>query len=78
MKSLGISFPTLAEAALQNAAEYRGLSASERLDRLLALLRTVEEICAGRPDRAEQAAAYDRRKDEELQALIGVQIRGHV
>ena len=78
MKPLGIAFPTEAEAALQSADEYRGLSASERYDALLGLIRTVAAISSERPIRASQLAEHDRQKDEELRALVQAQIRGHV
>ena len=78
MKLLGITFPTDAQAALRNAAEYRGLSARERLDCLLSLIHTVEVVSRDRPDRARQLAEYARLKDAELAALIRVQVRGHV
>jgi hypothetical protein len=78
MKPLGIAFPTMAEAASQNADEVRGLSVSERYDALLALIRTVEAISSDSPIRARQLAEHDRQKDEELQILVQAQIKGHV
>jgi hypothetical protein len=78
MKPVGIRFPTAAETARRNAGEYRGLSAPERLECLLALIGTVEAISRERPDRAAQLAGHDRLKDEELEILIRTQVRGHV
>ncbi len=78
MKRLGIRFPGAAETACANAEEYSGLTMDERLDRLLALKRAVEAIVAARPDRERLAAEQERRKDEELGALVAVQVRGHV
>ena len=78
MKHLGITFPTSAEAAVRNAAEDRGLSAGERFTRLLSLIRTVEGIFGERPDREQQLALRNRRKDEEIEAIIRAQILGHV
>jgi hypothetical protein len=77
-KPLGIAFPTGFEEALRNAEETRRLSVSQRYESLLALLRTVERISEEGPLRERQIAEHDRRKREELEALVRVQVRGHV
>ena len=77
MRHPGIRFPTAAESALQNADEYRGLTVSQRLDCLLALIRTVEGVCASDAVRARQLAERDRQKDAELRALTRAQEEGH-
>ncbi len=78
MDSLGIRFPAALEAAVANAEDCRGLTIDGRLDRLLALNRTVDAILATRMDRSRVIEERDRRKDEELAALVAVQMRGHV
>jgi hypothetical protein len=78
MNSLGIRFPAAAATAVANAEECRDLSIDGRLDRLLALNRTVDAILATRIDRSRVIEERDRRKDEELATLVSVQKRGHV
>ena len=78
MNPLGIAFPSPAQAALRDAEELSSLSARQRLDCLLSLIRTVDAISRQRPDRAVQIAEHDRMKDEELEALVRTQVRGHV
>ena len=78
MDPLGIRFPTAAATAIANADECRDLTIDGRLDRLLALNRTVDAILAMRIDRSRVIEERDRRKDEELAALVSAQKRGHV
>jgi hypothetical protein len=78
MNPLGIAFPTPAQAALRDAEELGSLSARERLDCLLSLIRTVDTISRQRADRAAQIAEHDRMKDEELECLVRTQVRSHV
>lgn len=78
MTAPGIKFPSAAEVAVRNADELHGLTAAERLERLLALVRSVDRLPVDPALRSRQVLELERQKGAELRALAKVQGARHV